>query len=81
MKKIQKEIMFKITYVIINLILVFGLLLPYLISSKTNEFVIAGFVVGIANGLHLIMFGVNLVKLIISSFNDDAEEGKSQQDA
>lgn len=57
----MKKIYFSILYVIVNLFVVFGLLLPYLFSEASDIAVIAGIVVLLADVTHLIFFIKNFI--------------------
>ena len=70
-------LVWKFTYIAINLVVVYGLICPYLISADQTELVGIGFVIMIANALHLIFFGSTLVNQIN---NQSSEEGKNQKE-
>lgn len=47
------KLIFNVLYVLLNVVIVFGFVEPYLISADSYELVIAGIILIIANGLHL----------------------------
>lgn len=57
----MKKVYFSVLYVIVNLFIVFGLLLPYLFSEKSDLAVIAGIVILLADVTHLFFFIKNLI--------------------
>jgi len=60
----------RIIYIILNAFMVFGFVLPYLISAKSNELVLIGVLILIANTIHLVYFSINTIKLL----NDEKPE-------
>ena len=50
-------------YIIINIVIIFGFLLPYLISAKNNELVIIGIGIILLNIYHLITFFIKTIKI------------------
>jgi len=54
--------MLKIYYVIANVIIVYGFIGPYLISSTHNEFVILGVLILPLNAYHLSVLLIKLIK-------------------
>lgn len=49
-----KNTVYTIIYIIVNLVIVFGFVLPYLISAKNDLAVIAGIGLGIVDAVHLL---------------------------
>lgn len=57
----MKKIYFSVLYIIINLMIMFGIILPYLFSEKSDIAVLFGAVLLIADISHLVFFIRNLI--------------------
>lgn len=58
----MKKIYYKVLYIVLNVLILFGFIAPYLISAKSNELVILGVTLIIADISHLLFFIINLIK-------------------
>jgi hypothetical protein len=59
---VAKRLWFSILYVLINIVIVFGFVCPFLISYDADFLVVLGFAILIADASHLLFFIINLVK-------------------
>jgi hypothetical protein len=56
------KLILKTAYIVVNLILLFGFVLPFLISYDSDTLVLLGMVIGFCDIYHIIYFTINLIK-------------------
>ena len=57
-----KRLWYSVIYILVNILAVFGLLCPFLISYNDDFVAILGVAIVIANATHLVFFTIKLVK-------------------
>jgi len=58
----MKKIYYKSIYVVLNLLIVYGVVCPYLISVANNELVLLGLALVVADITHITFFIINNLK-------------------
>lgn len=66
-KDATKRTWYSVLYVLINVVVVFGFVCPFLISYDADLLVVLGFTILIADVSHLLFFIINLVKTFIKN--------------
>ena len=62
-----KRAWYSIVYLLLNIVIIFGFVVPYLISARDDLFVAIGMIIVLVDVTHLLFFVINLVKSFIKT--------------